>query len=368
MSDIIISGYHGFANSGDEALLFAILNTIRKQRKNAEVTVLSKVPDETSAQYGVNSVYRYNFFKIKKEMKKAKMLLFGGGSLLQDVTSSKSILYYLAIISLAQSCGIKTMLYANGIGPINKKINRRFAAKVLNKVDVITLRDDKSDEELKKLGVVSPRVIITADPAFTIDTDISFSGEYYTKRAGVKDGTKLFAVSIRDYKNSAPDFEKELALFCDSIVETHGMYPLFIPMQYPIDMKISQRVISNMKHTGYIINRELSVAEMFSVLSETELLIGMRLHSLIYATTLAIPAMALVYDPKISAFMESLNQPDWICAENFKACEAKKIFDDVILKREERISILQKTNVSLKQKAEENAAYAIELLEKSNDR
>lgn len=367
MSDIIISGYHGFANSGDEALLFAILNSIRKQRKDTSVTVLSKVPDETAVQYNVNSVYRYNFLKIKKEMKNAKMLLFGGGSLLQDVTSSKSILYYLAIISLAQRCGIKTMLYANGIGPINKNINRHFAAKVLNKVDIITLRDDKSDEELKKLGVTAPKVVITADPAFTIDTDISFSGEYYTKRAGVKDNTKLFAVSIRDYKNSASCFEKELAKLCDSIIETHGIYPLFIPMQYPLDVKISQRVISQMKHTGYIINRELSVAEMFSILSETQLLFGMRLHSLIYATTLAIPAMALVYDPKISAFMESLNQPDWICAESFNAKEAKEIFDRVIREREQRIAILQKTNVTLKNKAEENAAYAINLLENNND-
>ena len=91
MSDIVISGYHGFANSGDEALLFAILSTLRKKKPDISVTVLSKIPEETSRVYGVKSVNRYNFFEIRKEMKKAKMLLFGGGSLLQDVTSSKSI-------------------------------------------------------------------------------------------------------------------------------------------------------------------------------------------------------------------------------------------------------------------------------------
>ena len=116
MSDILISGYHGFANSGDEALLFAILNTLRKKKPELDFTVLSKKPEETSAVYNVNSINRYNFFKIRKEMKKSKMLLFGGGSLLQDVTSSKSILYYLAIIKLAQKCKIKTMLSTFGTG------------------------------------------------------------------------------------------------------------------------------------------------------------------------------------------------------------------------------------------------------------
>ncbi len=367
MSDIIISGYHGFANSGDEALLYAILNTLRKQRPNIDVTVLSKVPEETSGEYGVKSIYRYNYCKIKKAMKQSKMLLFGGGSLLQDVTSSKSILYYLAIINLAHKCGIKTMLYANGIGPIVKKRDRRLAAKILNKVDIITLRDDKSDEELKSLGVTKPRVIITADPAFTIDTNVSFSGEYFTNRAGVPTGTKLCVVSIRDYKKSSADFADQMAKLCDYIVEKHNIYPLFVPMQYPADMEISRKVMEKMTRSSYIINRELSVAEMFSVLSEAEMIIGMRLHSLIYATTLAIPALALVYDPKISAFMESLNQPDWLDVETFKCENAKKMVDLVVQTKDERTKVLREANIVLKEKAEQNTAYAIELLENQND-
>lgn len=367
MSDIIISGYHGFKNSGDEALLFAILNALRKQKPDIDFTVLSKVPEETAEEYGVKSIYRYNFFKIKKAMKTSKLLLFGGGSLLQDITSSKSILYYLAVIGLAQRCGIKTMLYANGIGPIIKQRNRYLAAKILNRVDIITLRDDKSDIELKSLGVVKPKVAITADPAFTIDTNVSFSGEYFTNRAGVPSGTKLCVVSIRDYKKAAPHFDDEMALLCDYIVEKHDIYPLFVPMQYPADMEISKRVMKKMKSKSYIINRELSVGEMFSVLSEAEMIIGMRLHSLIYATTLAIPAMALVYDPKISAFMESLNQPDRIDVETFKFEKAKEIFDNIVNTRTSRIEVLRQTNTILKQKAEENTAYALELLENKHD-
>ena len=362
MADILISGYHGFKNSGDEALLYAILNTLRSKEPEIDVTVLSYTPEETARVYGVKSLSRYNLFQIRKEMKQTKMLLFGGGSLLQDVTSSKSILYYLAIICLAQKCGLKTMLYANGVGPIIKKRNRKLVSRILNKVDIITLRDDKSDIELKNLGVTKPEVIITADPAFTIDTDASLSGRYFTSRAGVPVGTKLCVVSIREFKNSTANFVEEMARLCDFMVEEHGVYPLFVPMQYPADIKISQEVMGKMKNKAYIINRELSVAEMFSVLSEAEIAIGMRLHSLIYATTLEIPAMALVYDPKISAFIESINQPDYINVEYFKFDDAKEILKDVIHRSAEKRMLLRQTNSVLRKKAEENADYAINLL------
>lgn len=365
MSDIIISGYHGFANSGDEALLFAILNTLRKEKPSLKFTVLSKKPEETAEIYNVNSINRYNFFKIKKEMSQSKMLLFGGGSLLQDVTSSKSLLYYLAIIRLAQKCKIKTMLYANGIGPITKKRNRFISAKVLNNVDFITLRDDKSDEELKSLGVTKPKIIITADPAFTLDADISRSGKFFTDIAGVPRDISLCAVSIRAWKNASGDFTQKIANLCDYMVNTHRIYPLFVPMQYPQDTEISRLVMSKMKNKSYIISRELSVPEVFSVLSEAEILIGMRLHSLIYATTLAIPAMALCYDPKISAFMESLNQPDRIDVDSFNLDEAKRILDSIIRDKEKRSKELKETNCILRKTAEKNAQYAIELLEKA---
>ena len=362
MSDIVISGYHGFANSGDEALLFAILSTLRKKKPDISVTVLSKIPEETARVYGVKSVNRYNFFEIRKEMKKAKMLLFGGGSLLQDVTSSKSIKYYLAIIRLAQKCGLKTMLYANGIGPIVKKYDRYLASKTLNKVDIITLRDDKSDEELKSLGDTKPMIEITADPAFTLDTDLSLSGEYYKKMAGIPSGVKLCVVSVREWKNSVKNFEEIVAKLCDFLVEKHGIYPLFVPMQYPHDTIISERIMDNMKNRSYIINRELSVPEMFSVLSEAELIIGMRLHSLIYATTLEIPAMAFVYDPKVSAFMESIGQTDCVNVETLSETDALDVLDSLVKGREERRGKLHETNAVLRKKAEENADFAINLI------
>ena len=148
MADIIIAGYHGFANSGDEALLLAILNTLRKKRPELDVTVLSKKPEETARVYGVKSIFRYNIFKVIKEMKRSKMLLFGGGSLLQDVTSSKSILYYLVIIWLAQVCGAKTSVC---------KIKFTFFAEDGTHVEAITIGEgmDSGDKASNKAMAVA---------------------------------------------------------------------------------------------------------------------------------------------------------------------------------------------------------------------
>ena len=362
MSDIIVSGYHGFANSGDEALLWAILQSIRKQKPDIDFTVLSKTPEETARVYSVESVNRYNLISVVRSMKKSKLLLFGGGSLLQDVTSSKSIKYYLLIIWLAKRLGLKTMLYANGIGPVIRRENRLLATKILNKVDLITLRDDNSDQELKKLGVTKPEIKITADPVFTMDNDESLSGKYFLRRAGVSDGSKLAVISLREWKTACSDFSDILAELCDHLYEKHGICSLFVPMQYPADLDISGEVMSRMKNRAYLINRELSVPEMFSVLSEAELVIGMRLHSLIYATTLEKPAMALVYDPKISAFMQSLSQPELADVEALDFESAREILDRIVEQKETKSALLHETNIIMRKKAQENAGYAIDLL------
>lgn len=121
--------------------------------------------------------------------------------------------------------------------------------------------------------------------------------------------------------------------------------------------------MAKMKQRAYFLNRELTVPEVFSVLSCAELVIGMRLHSLIYATTLEIPAMALVYDPKVSAFMTSLNQPDCVNVEEMTAEAVSQTLERLIREKDERRSRLHETNAILKKKAEENAGYAIALLD-----
>lgn len=362
MKKIVICGYHGFANSGDEALLKAMIDILRKKNPDISVTVLSVHPESTKKLYNVESVYRYNIFKIYRLFKKSDLFIFGGGSLLQDVTSKRSLYYYLTIINLALMTGIKVMLYGNGIGPLNSIKSRTATAKCLNKVDLITLRDDLSDKLLAEIGVNRPPIHITADPAFTLEYNSFPKNIRILSEAGLSQDAEYAVIAIREWKSSVPDFTEIIAAYCDRLYAEHGITPLFIPMQYKEDESIALEVISKMKEQGFILNRLLDVDEIFSVIASSKIVIGMRLHTLIYATTLGVPAIALSYDPKVTAFMQSLHQPLCINVDKLTVETLDNVSDKLINELSERRKEIFESLFELKSLAEKNADYALQLL------
>ncbi len=362
MKNIVICGYHGFSNSGDEALLCAMIDIIRKKCKDTHITVLSIHPDSTAKLYNVDSIYRYNLFKINKLFKKTDLFIFGGGSLIQDITSSRSLYYYLAILKLALKNKVKVMLYGNGIGPLCKKKNRLAARKCLNKVNLITLRDDMSDKLLSEIGVTEPRILITADPAFTLQFENICPPVELLSRAGLASGAKYAVIAARPWKNTASDYAATLAAFCDELSEKYGILPLFVPMQPKEDVPFSRTVISKMRTEGYIIDEAINIDKVFALIAGSELTVGMRLHTLIYATTLGVPVIALSYDPKVTAFMQSINQPLCADAQNISVKELSEMLEELMSDLPERRNELSKSLCELRRKAEQNADLAVELL------
>lgn len=362
MKNIVICGYHGFSNSGDEALLSAMLDVLKKKKADLNITVLSMHPKSTQEIYGVPSVYRYNLLKINKLFSKCDLFIMGGGSLLQDITSLRSLYYYIAILKLALANKVKVMLYGNGIGPLERESSKRLVCKYLNKVDIITLRDDHSDKLLSEIGVTEPKIVITADPAFTLNfPDKKPISELFSKIGFT--GEKYALIGIRPWKNSIESFCETLAVFCDRLFEEYGITPIFTPMQPKVDTAISKEVLSIMKHPGYIIEKHLEFDEMFRLISNSEFVVGMRLHSLIYATALGIPVIALSYDPKVTAFMQSIHQPLCVDVEKLSQNELLDMLDSLMQDLPKRHDELLTCLSDLRKKSEENADYAIELLE-----
>ena len=131
MYNILISGYYGFDNIGDESILRTLVTSLRERIPDCSLTVLSHDPAATREKYGVEAVERMSPLAIARAVRRCDMLISGGGSLLQDVTSSKSLHYYLAIIRFAQLLGKKVFIYSQGIGPIEKDADRRATARAL---------------------------------------------------------------------------------------------------------------------------------------------------------------------------------------------------------------------------------------------
>ena len=157
MVNILISGYYGFDNIGDESILRTLVSSLREHIPDCSLTVLSHNPASTREKYGVEAVDRMSPMAILRAVKKCDMLISGGGSLLQDVTSSKSLHYYLSIIRCAEFFHKKVFIYSQGIGPIDRPGNRRAAAAALKRADGIVVRDERSAALLEEIGIARDR-------------------------------------------------------------------------------------------------------------------------------------------------------------------------------------------------------------------
>ena len=168
MYKILISGYYGFNNIGDESILRTVIDNLREKLEDIDITVLSQDPAQTSEKYGVKAARRMSLWDILRCVWRCDLLLSGGGSLLQDATSGRSILYYLFILRLAQLLGKETFIYSQGIGPISDPRNRRLAARVLRRTSGIVVRDVKSRDLLLEIGVPDYLIHVTADPVIRV--------------------------------------------------------------------------------------------------------------------------------------------------------------------------------------------------------
>ena len=166
--EILINGYYGFGNTGDDSLLHVIIEQIKAENKNARITVLSRSPKETARTHCVDSVNRFHPIALIRALRHAKVLIYGGGSLLQSATSSRSLAYYLYLLRAARAADVRTVLFANGIGPFSSEQDEKRAARAMESVDLITLRDSTSFATVRAMGVKNEHIYLSADPAFTM--------------------------------------------------------------------------------------------------------------------------------------------------------------------------------------------------------
>ena len=359
--DAMISGYYGSNNHGDDLILKAITDDLRKIHPHIKITVISKRPKETKRIYGVESIQRFNFPRIIASLRKTNLLIMGGGSLIQDLTSTKSLIYYIFVMNLAAKARAKVMLYANGIGPLKLENNQRRAAGALEKVEKITLRDRQSKEILKELGLENGNVLITADAAFGFTNTLSDMGYEILDKIGLI-GKKYFCISIRGWKTLKEDFTSEMAVFCDYMSEKHGLSPLFIPMQPSIDAEISTQVMELARRQSYYLQEDFSIEEILSVVAGAQFLVGMRLHSVIYGANTATPVIGLAYDPKVSAMFQELNQKYYVNLEEVSAGKLIKFSEEILLCRDEIARQLRKATRPMREKAQSNAKIAYDII------
>lgn len=306
MPRVLIAGYYGYGNAGDEAMLAAIVRSLRAQAPDLDIAVLSADPELTARTFSVEAVKRLDLRAVFRAIRRADLVLMGGGSLLQDVTSRRNMVYYLGVAELARLRGRPAMLFANGIGPVRTASGRLLMRVLANRLRLITVRDEASLEELKRLGVTRPRIELSADPALLLPPPSRAAGEFLLRQAGLRDWEgPLVGISVRPWKGSEAA-GLAVAQAVDRFCRAHGARAVFLPMQYPGDGEASRQVAAAMETEPFLPAERLDAAELLNIAAAMDLVVGVRFHALVFAALGHVPVVGLAYDPKVDNFLHSL--------------------------------------------------------------
>ncbi len=295
----LICGYFGYGNLGDEAVLEAELTAIRKTYPAVPVTVMSHTDKTVSDFGGVSFVNRYSFSGVIRAMRKHNELIFGGGGLLQDTTSVRSVLYYCAVLILASHFGMKITVLANGIGPLRHAVSRMLVKKALSGADTISVRDRRSSELLKQMGILRKTTVVP-DPAEGLAPADRECVKHKLKELGVTG--KYYVLSLCSSREADNKFVFSVASACRNISSDCGLATVIIVMNYAKDRKISHRAATLIP--GAVLAEKLSAREAAGMIAGAEFVFGSRLHALIFAKAAGKPFFAFAYDPKVENFAE----------------------------------------------------------------
>lgn len=354
--DFMLCGYYGRHNLGDDMALKAFADNMVSRCNADNIVLLSADPKNTGNKHINTVIHRFDLFRIYRKMKKTNVFVLGGGSILQDATSSRSMFYYTHMANKAKHFGCKLMLYSNGVGPILKKKNIARAVQVLNKADVITVRDRRSLVFINSIGVTNKAILLTADETFTLDKN-GITEPYND----LKDG-KYICINLRN-ANATNNFLNDFSVFLDNISEQYGYTPVLLPIHFSKDINALRRLSQLLKCKNILIDKDLPHKQTLGILSKCDLSVTERLHAVIFSCIYNKPFLAINYDPKVSSFCIEIGMEDYIISLNsFDIEKATLQFKKLFENRQQLKQQLNEKIIKKQELANKNACLADTLL------
>ncbi len=363
MRRIVVSGYYGSKNAGDEAMLAAMLEVLGDLDPKLHITVISANPADTAERHGVEAVGWLDLPAIWRAISASDLLISGGGSLLQNVTSRRSLYYYMAIIFMALVLRRPVMLYAQGIGPIRGHLPRRLMRWLGNRVALITVRDAGSLDELQAMGITRPPIQCTADPVLAIHPVDKAVGRAIFHKYHADGAKPVVGISVRDWQGWT-HYKQVIAQVADEIVREFDARVVFLPMQFPEDVRAAQSVAALTQEPCTLLEDEYTTTEFLSLVGNMDLMLAIRLHALIFAGVMGVPMIGISYDPKIDRFLASIGEQPVgrlqdVTAEELMAEVRRKWHDKQAFQQQNAALLAQ-----LREQAAANAELALQLLDK----
>ena len=362
---VLICGAYGFGNAGDDAILEAIIGDMRSIDPNMPITVLSRRPKETRRLYGVNAEHSFNLPRMHRIMHKYKLYLNGGGNLMQDVTSRFSLWYYLYTLSAAKKHGCAVQMYGCGIGPIIYRQDQMLAARIINQnVDIITLREPDSLETLENFGVTEPEIILASDPALTLPAAAGSRIDHLMQENDMDLQGKYIGFVLRKWHG----FEEKATVFAAAAVYAYlnyGLTPVFLCINHRTDWEAADMVAKHLSIPFHTIDEPMESSLLIGLLSRMQAVVSMRLHGLVFSAGQGVPLIGVSYDPKVSAFLDYIEQDNYLQFEELKEEYMTQMIDRAVSLSGSQDEQRRRTEL-LNQKEDNNRRAAAKLLERGN--
>lgn len=359
---VIVCGAYGHGNAGDDAILKSIIQSTREIDPLIPISVLAKNTQSVKKCYRVDSIYTLNIPKILLAMRKSKLYINGGGTLIQNATSQRSLWYYLFTLWAAKRLGNKVDMYGCGIGPVNGEKNIKLVKKVMEKsVDIVTLRERDSVEELRSFGVTAPRIVLSSDPALSLVPAAAEDGAYYLKSHGLNPEGKYLCFMLRTWYGF--DSKSEAFARCaEHAYKTYGLTPVFLSLNVFHDTAAAKQVTEYLSCPWHILDESTQPELLISILAHMDAVVSMRLHGLILSSLSGVPLVGVSYDPKIVSFLSYLENGSCIDLKDVSEEALISAVDKAVLQIPERDRLKARAE-SLKAIEQENARAVRTLLE-----
>jgi polysaccharide pyruvyl transferase CsaB len=385
---VILVGYYGAGNIGDEAILYSMLNRLRS---HLDILVLgygyNTKKNDLGIKYGL--LPRYNrpseILKFLKRIAHTDALIFGGGGYFASKLQPRTFYYWLFLAIVAKIFRKKLIFFAASVGPFKKGITSLLAKFILNRADAIILRDSTSERFIKELGVRNTTKVIS-DIVFLLESTNSDKDIFLNSNMDSSSPKVLFVMPIRyqikeiwkneKYRTKYIRYVQSISHLADFVVDQLNGTPIFLPFESG-DIKMYLEIISSMKRKEHAVLYDkinydnIDLDFILNIIKHCNFVVGGRYHSTVFSIIAGIPVIPVVYHPKLYDLVTRFDMKE-MYLENGDGIE----WPDVDIDVEKAMSIFLKINaqrnlpepikskyLEMKQKAEEGIQTLLSVIQ-----
>lgn len=353
MPKILLAGYFGCGNLGDDALMLGFLDALNGTE--LDVGALTGFPNETYSRYGIHSIPRKDMKAVDTAIEQYDALVFPGGSIFQDVTSIKSAAYYNMLVRKAKAKKKKVLLLGQGVGPLNSFAGKQLAKSAFNAADAIAVRDPDSMQTLVNLGV-RKKIFLTADSAYLLKPSQAPEGVANFGFGGMK------SIALAPRPHGKGDHVVQLfGEICRTLYQARIM-PVLVPLDKNEDIPLIQEISKSQGGKIPDLKGLESPLAFQSNIMRMEGLIAMRLHAGILASMVGVPPFMLSYDPKVAAFSRLLGTTPAVKMEGLTAQRCVDLFMEHQANAETQKKVIATKTEELRAKALDNVSILLDTL------